>query len=368
MKKLVYLLLAVLIMGACTQEQKQLNYVVKVSLDTVADGLAYLQKREGGEWKVLDSVQMEDRMFAFKPGVIAYPEMVYVYLADFKRNIPVFLDNGEILIAFDRNDPAASVITGSAAQQEYDAFNESTKVFDDEMKAVYDDYRAARDSGDNETVELLSQKMDEIYEREQQFIKDFSFENNTNRTVPYIAYRNSYSWTVEEMERIVNNFDLSLHASPEYTLLTERIEVLRRVAIGQPLLDFSMKDTSGVDVMLSEVSKGKYMLVDFWASWCGPCRAENPNIVACYKDFHDKGFDILGVSFDKDRDKWIQAIYDDSLFWNHVSDLQYWDNAAGKLYGIRSIPSSVLLSPEGIIIDKNLRGEDLRNKLQELMP
>ena len=90
----------------------------------------------------------------------------------------------------------------------------------------------------------------------------------------------------------------------------------------------------------------------------------NPNIVACYRDFHDKGFDVLGVSFDKTRDKWIEAIYADSLYWNHVSDLQYWNNAAGKLYGIRSIPSSILLDPDGIIIAKNLRGEELRAKLE----
>ncbi len=129
-----------------------------------------------------------------------------------------------------------------------------------------------------------------------------------------------------------------------------------------------MKDTNGVDISLSEISKGKYMLVDFWAAWCGPCRAENPNIVSCYNDFHEKGFDVLGVSFDKTRSSWIKAIHDDGLLWHHVSDLLYWDNAAGKLYGIRSIPSSILLDAEGIIIAKNLRGEDLRAKLEELMP
>jgi len=368
MKKLVYLFVAVLIMGSCTPEKKQLNYVVKVSLDTVVDGYAFLQKREGGEWKVADSVQMADGMFTFMPGVIDYPEMYYVFLEDFRRNVPVFLDNGEILIEYNKDDPGATVITGSAAQAEYDDFSNQLTVFNDELRSIYQEYRAAKDSGDMEQAEQLSGKMDDIYEKQDQFIKDYAYENNTKLTVPYIAYRNSYSWTVDEMEKIVNNFDPALHAAPEYTMLTDRIEVLKRVDIGQPLVDFTMKDTNDVDVTLSEVSKGKYMLVDFWAAWCGPCRAENPNVVACYNDYHEKGFDVLGVSFDRERDKWIKAIHDDGLTWHHVSDLQYWDNAAGKLYGIRSIPSNILLSPDGTIIGRNLRGDDLRNKLEELMP
>ncbi len=107
-------------------------------------------------------------------------------------------------------------------------------------------------------------------------------------------------------------------------------------------------------------------MVDFWASWCGPCRGENPNVVAAYKKYHDKGFEIFGVSFDTDKDKWLKAVEDDKLTWFHVSDLKGWGNAAGKIYGVRGIPHSVLIDKEGIIVAKNLRGEELHKKLEEI--
>jgi thiol-disulfide isomerase/thioredoxin len=126
-----------------------------------------------------------------------------------------------------------------------------------------------------------------------------------------------------------------------------------------------MNDLNGNPLLLSSLY-GKYLLVDFWASWCGPCRRENPNVVAAYKRFHEKGFDILGVSFDKEKDKWQQAVKDDRLAWNHVGDLKGWGNAAGKLYAINSIPANVLLDPEGIIIAKNLREKELHSFLEAL--
>jgi peroxiredoxin len=167
------------------------------------------------------------------------------------------------------------------------------------------------------------------------------------------------------LEEVVVVFDTSMNNSVYMQLLKKRVEILRSVAIGQAAPDFTMNDSTGAPVTLSQLN-GKYLLVDFWASWCSPCRVENPNVVRAWKAFHSKGFDILGVSFDKNRDKWVEAIQHDNLAWTHVSDLKGWGNAAGKLYGINSIPSNVLLNPDQKIIARNLRGEDLMKKLEEI--
>jgi len=170
----------------------------------------------------------------------------------------------------------------------------------------------------------------------------------------------------QELVGLFKQLDKKVRKSNDGKIFERYLEALKNTLPGKKSPSITQLDLNGEPYALSDI-KGKYVLIDFWASWCPPCREENPKLVKTYAEFKDKNFEILGVSFDREFDAWAKAVKDDNLTWKHVSDLQGWNNSAGQAYGVKAIPQNILVDPEGKVIARNLHGEDLNNKLRELL-
>lgn len=357
----------IVLLASCAPEVKN-AYVISGTVDTTVSGYVLLQKRVEGPMVTIDSVQPSaSGTFKFA-GTVDYPEVYYLNIPSTRSSVPFFIEPAPITVNIITKDIDKTKITGSKTQAEYDAYLDKLDLFSKKIKENYQLYNMAQEAGETEKAKYFDSLITVLDEERTQFSKDYVLQNKSSFISPYIIYRNSYAYELEELETALGGFDTALSHSVYTGFAEQYLATLKRVAVGQPYVPFSMADSSGTVINLSDLVGKSYLLVDFWASWCGPCREENPNLVKLYGEFHEKGFDIFGVSFDTKRDRWLQAIKDDGLTWGHVSDLRGWENAAGKLYGIRSIPSNVLLDSNGVIIAKNLRGEELRARLDEIWP
>ena len=365
MKKIVVFAAAGLMSLAACQEKA--GFTIKGTAEGAADGdTVFLQKQTAEGFEALDSVVVKNGTFEFKgnPDSVAVSRYVTYMKGDTRMATMVFVEKGNIQVNL---SPMESRVSGTPNNDTYQKFMDEYQRIGKEMNDMYQKAKgdtllteAQRDS----IMEVLDKKETEGMDRIYQLVS----ENIGSAAGVQLLTMFGSSFEVAKVQPLLEKIPVAFQNDEKVKSLKEYVETVAKTAVGQKYIDFTLNTPEGNPVKLSDfVAANNYTLIDFWASWCGPCRMEIPNVVAAYAKYKAKGFGIVGVSLDNNAESWKKAIKDLNITWPQMSDLKGWQCEAAGLYGIRAIPATLLVSKDGTIVARDLRGEDLEAKLAELM-
>ena len=356
-KLLLSIVAASMTLAACNAQS---GYKVTGTVEGMPDGKAIIATVNGSSLDTLAKADVKNGSFEFT-GNVSEPTGAYIMVIGQRGAIPFMLENANITV---NAGQAGLTVTGSEGQKIYDQFMAINTTTQQEAMKLQQEYQAA--NGDQAKIQAVQEAyaklMTDAQAKETELIKA----NPDSYVSTFVIVSGMGQMEYEQLKERYNLLGEKAKASAQGKAIAAQIAKLESTAIGQIAPNFTITTPEGESISLYDI-KGKVKLIDFWASWCGPCRGENPHVVEIYKEYHPKGLEIFGVSLDNNKEAWVKAIADDGLVWKHGSDLKGWQSAPAQLYSVSGIPHTVLLDENNKIIAKNLRGDELKQKIAELL-